>query len=137
MSAAPKIAILVACADWRLHARGVDLNARMAGLLGVDGVDVLAVPGPDGLILPARSAEWAALTAAVRVLIRAHDPAALVLAGHQDCAGHRVSDARHARDTVSAAKALKEETLFPGPVHGFLLVRRSDREWDPQPLAQF
>jgi hypothetical protein len=137
MSVRPKIAILVTCADWRLHARGVDLNARIAERLGVDGVDEFSVAGPDGLLLPARRTEWKSLLEQVERLITAHNPVVLGVAGHQDCAGHRVSDARHAADVVATAEALKQATGFSGPIHGILLVRRSDRAWDLQSLAQF
>lgn len=44
-----KIAIGVFCADWRLHQEGVHVNNQIRKLLDVDGVDVIAVPGPDGV----------------------------------------------------------------------------------------
>ncbi len=118
------------CADWRLHHRRVDLNRRLAKSLRVDGVDLIAVPGPDGLIIsPQRRSEWEAATAQIRLLIGAHQPVALVVLAHQRCAGHPVSDPDHDVDVAATARALKTETAFGGPVAAYVAVYHSDSKW--------
>jgi hypothetical protein len=132
-----KLAVLLTCADWRLHQRRVDINARLARRLGVDGIDTIAVPGPDGLVLPERCAEWASALAQIKLLIKAHAPVAIVVAAHQRCAGHPVSDGQHDADVGETAKELKEATGFTGPVHAMVLIYHSDVAWDVKPVAQY
>ena len=132
-----KVAVMLTCADWRLHQRKVDLNARMAGVLGVNGVDLICVPGPDGLIKPERASEWQAVVAQIKLLIGAHAPQVVVVLAHQRCAGHPVADADHDTDAAATARALKAETGFAGPVRVVVAVYRSECRWDLRPLAQF
>jgi hypothetical protein len=124
-----KLAVAMMCADWRLHQSRVNLNKRLARLLGVDGVDTIAVPGPDGLALPARAAEWQSAVSQISLLIGAHKPTALAVAAHQRCAGHPVDDGQHRIDVLTVAKALKEATKFPGPVAAIVVVYHSDTNW--------
>jgi hypothetical protein len=132
-----RLAVALACADWRLHQHSVDMNRRLAKLLGVQGVDLVAVPGPDGLGTPERGTEWQAAVGQIRFLVGAHAPRVLVVVAHQRCLGHPVSDAEHEADVLATAKALKEETGFPGPVRAVLMVYRSDTSWDFKPIGQF
>jgi hypothetical protein len=131
-----KLAIAVTCADWRLHQRTVDLNRRIAKTLKVDGVDLLALPGPDGVLLANRAGEWQALVGQVSLLIGAHSPTALALIAHQRCAGHPVSDDEHDKDVVAAARALKEKTGFAGPVSAMVAVYHNDTNWDLKTVAK-
>ena len=132
-----KLAVALTCADWRLHRCKVDMNRRLGKLLKVEGVDLIAVPGPDGLIKPERGAEWQAAVDQIKFLVGAHAPRALVVLAHQRCAGHSVSDAEHETDVLATAKALKAETGFDGPVRAVLLVYHSDKSWDLKPIGQF
>jgi hypothetical protein len=131
------LAVALTCADWRLHQHKVDLNARLARLLGVDGVDLICVPGPDGLIMPERQSEWATAVAQIRLLIGVHAPAVVVVLAHQRCAGHPVSDGEHDADVAATARALKAETVFPGPIKAIVAIYRSDTAWELKPLAEF
>ncbi|MGC9953005.1 MAG: carbonic anhydrase [Rhizomicrobium sp.] len=132
-----KLAIALTCADWRLHQRTVDMNRRLAKLLHVHGVDLIAVPGPDGLTRPERSAEWQTAISQIKLLVRAHAPRVLVVLAHQRCAGHPVSDAEHETDVLATAKALKAETGFAGPVRAVLAGYRTDTSWELRPIGQF
>jgi hypothetical protein len=132
-----KLAVALVCADWRLHQHVVDMNRRLAKLLGVEGVDLVAVPGPDGLVKPERGAEWQTAVGQIKLLIGAHAPRVLVVVAHQRCAGHPVSDGEHEIDVLETAKALKAATGFPGPVRAMLMVYRSDTSWDFKPIGQF
>ncbi len=132
-----KLAVALTCADWRLHLHKVDMNARLAKLLGVDGVDLITVPGPDGLIKPERQSEWQTAVSQIRLLIGAHAPTVLVVVAHQRCAGHPVADVDHDVDAAATAKALKAETGFMGPVKAMVAVYHSDTAWDLKPLAEF
>lgn len=131
----PKIALMLTCADWRLHRQEVDLNARIARMTGSGGVDLIVVPGPDGLISPDRAGEWAAVVSQIKLLITAHKLAVLLVAGHQRCAGHPVSDEAHVEDVRQTAIALKRDTGFVGPIHAIMLVYHSDLAWDVEPVA--
>lgn len=132
-----KLAVALTCADWRLHQRKVDLNRRVAKLLRVDGVDLIAVPGPDGLIRAEREAEWKTAVAQISLLVGAHAPHALIVVAHQKCAGHPVSDPEHDTDVAATAKMLKEATGFSGPVHAAVAVYHSDTAWDLKPIAEY
>lgn len=131
----PRLAVLVTCADWRLHQPCVGLNARVCALLGADGVDFVCLPGPDGAMRADRAGEWAALVAQVRLLMGAHDPFALAVAAHHECAGHPVDAHAHDGDVRRTAARLKAETGFSGPIHAIMLVYRTDQDWDIEPVA--
>ena len=132
-----KLAVALVCADWRLHQHKVDMNRRLAKLLDVHGVDLVAVPGPDGLVKPERGAEWQTAVGQIKLLVGAHAPRVLVVVAHQRCAGHPVSDAEHETDVLATAKSLKTETGFAGPVHAILAVYHSDTSWELRPVGQF
>lgn len=132
-----KLAVALTCADWRLHQHKVDMNARLAKLLRVDGMDLICVPGPDGLIKPERAAEWQTAVSQIKLLIGAHAPVVVVVVAHQRCAGHPVTDGEHDGDAAATAKALKEATGFAGPVRAVVAVYQSDTSWDFKPLAEF
>ena len=132
-----KLAIVLTCADWRLHQRKVDLNARLAKRLGVDGIDLITVPGPDGLIKAERLSEWQTAVAQIKLLIGAHAPQVVTVVAHQRCAGHPVSDGEHDADVVATARALKEATGFSGPVRALVAVYHTDLRWDLKDVASF
>ena len=132
-----KLAVALTCADWRLHQNKVDLNARLAKFLGVHGVDLICVPGPDGLGKPGREAEWQVAVAQIRLLIGVHAPQAMVVLGHQRCAGNPVTDADHDTDVAAVAKALKAVTGFSGPMKAAVAAYRSDTAWDLKAVAEF
>ena len=124
-----RLGVALTCADWRLHAGRVDLNDRLKRKLKVSGLDVNAIPGPDGLLLPERQGDWQAVVGWTRLLIGAHEPAVMAVVAHQRCAGHPVSDADHETDVVAVAQALKRETEFPGRTAALVATYYHDRKW--------
>jgi hypothetical protein len=124
-----RLGVALTCADWRLHARRVDLNARLKRRLGVRGVDMNAVPGPDGLLRPERAGDWEAILRWTRLLIGAHDPKVLAVVAHERCAGHPVPDADHLSDVMAVTRALKQATGFPGRAVAMLATYKSDVRW--------
>lgn len=124
-----KLAVALMCADWRLHQKSVEMNARLARMLRVDGVDVIAVPGPDGLIVTDRGSELDVAATQLKVLIGAHSPETLAVVAHQKCAGHPVSDGQHDEDVAAAARMIKEKTGFDGPVVAIVAVYHNDTNW--------
>lgn len=132
-----KLAVALTCADWRLHQRKVDLNARLCKLLDVNGIDLICVPGPDGLCRPEREAEWQVAVAQIKLLIGAHAPVAVVVLAHQRCAGHPVTDGEHDADVKATAAALKVATGFGGPIKAAVAVYHSDTAWDLKPVGEF
>jgi len=131
-----KLAVSLVCADWRLHHKRVDLNKRLSRLLDVDGIDVIAVPGPDGLTRPERASEWKSAADQISLLISVHKPVKLTVVAHQRCAGHPVDDSQHKVDVMTAAKALKEATKFPGPVVAAVATYRSDAKWGLEKIGE-
>jgi hypothetical protein len=132
-----ELAVALTCADWRLHQPAVNFNGRLARALGVDGVDLIAVPGPDGLLRSERAAEWRAAVDQIKLLIQAHAPKTLAVVAHQRCAGHPVSDDEHVEAVAAAARALKAEAGFAGPVHALVAIYHSDRKWGLQEVGTF
>jgi hypothetical protein len=131
-----KLAVSLVCADWRLHHKRVDLNKRLSRLLHVDGIDTIAVPGPDGLIKPERAAEWKSAVDQIALLISVHKPVKLVVVAHQRCAGHPVDDGQHKIDVMATAKALKETTKFAGPVVAVVAIYHSDAKWGLEQIGE-
>jgi hypothetical protein len=132
-----KLGVAVVCADWRLHHRKSEFNGQIAKALGVDGVDFIAVPGPDGLLRPEREAEWKTALDQVKLLIGAHTPVALAVVAHQRCAGHPVSDEAHLGDVSATAEALKKATGFSGPVAALVAEYKSDLSWNVKAVKRF
>ncbi len=124
-----KLAVAVTCSDWRLHQHKVAFNRRIGKELGVGRVDMVVLPGPDGLLLPERAGEWASTKAHTELLANAHHAAALAVIAHQRCAGHPVSDLAHETDVEATAKALKAALAFAGPVYALVATYRGDSDW--------
>ncbi|MGN6517239.1 MAG: carbonic anhydrase [Rhizomicrobium sp.] len=132
-----KLAVAMTCSDWRLHQRVVDFNSRIGRATGTREVDLVALPGPDGLLDPARAGEWEAAKAQVKLLADAHHAHALAVVAHQRCAGHPVSDGEHDRDVQSVARALKESLGFSGPAYALVATYTSDRKWGLKEVGRF
>jgi hypothetical protein len=124
-----KLAVALVCADWRLHHKRVDLNARLARLLGVDGIDIVAVPGPDGLLQPKRKAEWKVAVDQIALLASLHHAKALAVVAHEHCMGHPVGNEEHVRDAKAVAKALKKAAKFSGAIEAVVATYQSDAKW--------
>jgi hypothetical protein len=131
-----KLAVALVCADWRLHQRKVSLSAMLAGFLKVDGVDLIAVPGPDGLLKPERANEQQSATGQISLLAGVHSPITLAVVAHQKCAGHPVSDHDHETDSMATARALKAATKFTGPVIAAVVVYHSDTNWSLKKVGE-
>ncbi|MGN6147978.1 MAG: carbonic anhydrase [Rhizomicrobium sp.] len=132
-----KLAVAMTCSDWRLHQRVVDFNSRIGRATGTGEVDLVALPGPDGLLKPERAGEWDAAKAQVKLLADAHHAAALAVVAHQRCAGHPVSDGEHDHDVQAVAKSLKESLGFSGPVYALVATYKSDRNWGIKEVGRF
>ncbi len=139
MAEGKKMGLALVCADGRLHQECVHYNGQLAEELGVDVVDVVAVPGPDGLFKKGREAEHKAAVGWLRLLVRAHHPVAIAVVGHYQCAGNAVSDIEHDGDVAAAAAACKRELGCEGDVMAFSTVWHSDREWSLKriPLPEY
>ncbi len=55
-----KLGVAMTCSDWRLHQKGVKFIGRVGKAMGWGKVDLVALLGPDGLLLDQRSGEWQA-----------------------------------------------------------------------------
>jgi hypothetical protein len=131
------LAVAMTCSDWRLHQRVVDFNGRIGKATGTGEVDLVALPGPDGLLNPERVGEWEAAKAQVKLLADAHHAAALAVVAHQRCAGHPASDGEHDRDVQAVAKKLKESLEFSGPVYALVATYKNNRSWGLKEVGCF
>ncbi len=131
------IGVAITCADWRLHQKRVNLNTRLARQLHVSGVDITAVPGPDGLLRPDRAGEWKAVCDWAKLLVTAHRAQVLAVVAHQRCAGHPVSDSDHAADVVEVARALKAAIGFEGPTQALVATYYNDARWGLKLIARY
>ena len=107
MSATGSFAVAVTCIDGRIQAAVADAVRRSHQ---VDQVDMVTVPGADGVLRepgPARDH----VRSAVQVSVDAHASAVAVVAGHTDCAGHPVDEQQHTADVAVAVDWLRGE--FP------------------------
>ena len=128
---------MLTCADWRLHHPRAGLYRQLCRALGVHGVFMDAVPGPDGLLGPDREAEWAPVVRWTRLLADTRMPHALAVVAHQNCIAHPVSDGQHEADVGRVAKALKHEVGFAGPMMALVAVHHSDAKWSLKRIAEF
>ncbi|MGH6870225.1 MAG: carbonic anhydrase [Rhizomicrobium sp.] len=132
-----KLVVAVTCSDWRLHQRKVDFTSRIGRAVRCGRVDMVVLPGPDGLLVPKRVGEWEAALSQVGLLADAHHAHALAVIAHQRCAGHPVSDAEHEVDAVAAAKALKGALAFAGPAYAIVATYGSDSDWGLKTIGKF
>ena len=125
-----KIAVGVFCADWRLHQEGVHINNAVRKYLGVDGVDVIAIPGPDGVCaVEAYEAERDMLEKWLRLLVGAHKPVAIAFVSHYNCAGHPVDDQSHDEHTKKMMEDYKVRLGFKGEMIALCATYEADHEW--------
>ena len=132
-----KIGVALMCADWRLHHPRVDMYKRICRELGVDGLDVNAVPGPDGLLNPEREREWESVVGWIKLLAHAHRAVKIAVVAHQRCAGHPVNDDQHEQDVLETAIQLKARTGFEGPVLALVATYQSDKNWRLKEIGEF
>ena len=132
-----KIAVGVFCADWRLHQEGVHINNAVRKHLNVDAVDVIAVPGPDGICaVEARASERDILSGWLKILIGAHKPVALAFISHYNCAGHPVDNASHDTDTKLMMEYYKKALGFSGEMVALAATYENDASWPLKEIAR-
>lgn len=130
-----KIGLALVCADGRLQQDCVHYNKQLAEALGVDLVDIIAVPGPDGLFKKAREVERKATIGWLRLLIGAHHPTAIAIVGHYQCAGNPATDEQHDLDVGITAANFKKDLGFAGNIAAFSTVWHDDSSWTLKKIA--
>lgn len=136
MSSSKKLAIAITCSDWRLHQDAVHYNKQLAELLGADGVDLIVVPGPDGLYKEGSETALKVVADAAKLLAGAHNSMAIAVVGHYQCAGNPASDEQHDADAAEAAQALRKSLDFAGPIVAVSTVYRDDANWSLKEIAR-
>jgi carbonic anhydrase len=131
-----KLAIAITCSDWRLHQDAVHYNQQLAKLLDVDGVDLVVVPGPDGLYKGENAAGLKVVTDAATLLAGAHNSVSIAVVGHYKCAGNPVSDEQHDADAAATAQALRKAMDFKGPIVAVSTVYHDDSKWSLKEIAR-
>jgi hypothetical protein len=132
-----KFAVVLTCADWRLHHPRAGLYRQTCRALGVDGLFMDAVPGPDGLLNQGRETDWAAVVRWTKLLADTRAPQALAIVAHQNCIAHPVSDGQHEADVRRVAECLKRELNFTGPMLALVAARHSDAKWRLKQVAEY
>ena len=130
-----KMGLALVCADGRLQQDCVHYNKQLAEALGVDLVDIISVPGPDGLFKKSRDAERKATIGWLKLLIGAHHPTAIAIVGHYQCAGNPANDAQHDLDVGITAANFKKDLGFAGTVAAFSTVWHDDSSWSLKKIA--
>ncbi len=130
------IAVGLICSDARLHRPEVRITERAAELLGIDHIYLIAKPGPNG-VHKKPQAHFEALIDDFVLLIGAKNPSVLIIMGHQNCAGHPVSDDEHDLDASEVAQLVKARTGFTGSVMALVATYASDAEWGLKEVARF
>ncbi len=75
---------------------------------GIDYIDLITEPGPDGLLAQDPEGPRASgIRSRLAVSLAAHQPVAIVIAGHDDCAGNPVEPAIHRTQERRAAAVLR------------------------------
>jgi carbonic anhydrase len=136
MSSDKKLAIAITCSDWRLHQDAVHYNKQLADLLGVDGVDLIVVPGPDGIYKEGKEAQLKVVADAATLLAGAHNSVSIAVVGHYQCAGNPVADEQHDADAKATAETLHKVMNFGGPIIAASAVYHSDSEWSLKEVAR-
>lgn len=137
MAGEKRIAIGVFCADWRLHQEGVHINNVLCKNLGVDGVDVISIPGPDKICAFEEYAiEKELLAKWLDLLIDAHKPVAIAFIAHYNCAGHPVEDEQHDKDVERMLRGFKEILDFDGDMVAFCATYKDDANWPLKEIAR-
>jgi hypothetical protein len=116
---------------------GGRFQCRIGRATGTQQVDLVALPGQDGLLRSERAGEWEATNAQVKLLADAHHAAAIAIIAYPRCAGHPVSDGDHDQDVQSVAKSLKESLVFSRPVFALVAIYRNDRKWGLKEVGRF
>ena len=137
MSSDKKLAVGVFCADWRLHQEGVHINNQVCKTLGVDGVDVIAIPGPDKVCtVDDYAIERDTLAKWLDLLIGAHKPVAIAFVAHYNCAGHPVEPEQHDHDIEKMLRWYKDTLDFKGEMVAFCATYENDKSWPLKEIAR-
>lgn len=132
-----KLAVGVFCADWRLHQESVHVNNAVKKHLGVDGVDVIALPGPESICKTEEfEHERGVLTRWLKLLIDAHQPVSVAFVAHYNCAGHPVQDHEHDAHIEEMMRAYKSELNFPGEMVALCATYVRDDQWPLKEIAR-
>jgi len=135
--AGKRLAVGIFCVDWRLHQKSVNIVEKVRAHLRVDGVDVIAIPGPDGACVQAgREAEMKSLTDWLALLIGAHKPVTIAFVGHYQCARNVVDDKTHDKNVEETMRWFKKETGFVGEMVAFSATYQSDTRWGLKEVAR-
>jgi len=79
---------------------------------GVDYVDMITEPGPDGILAAGNDpAKLSSVEARVRISVTKHRSEVIAVVGHFDCAGNPVAEAAHLEQIGKAVRWLRSLDL--------------------------
>jgi hypothetical protein len=95
----------------------IENHLRARGIF-VDQFDVIKIPGPDRLARHLSESRRDSYRECIAELCGVHNIVAIVVVGHQNCAGHPVEDEDHRKD-IRASVEYIANNFFSVPVFGF------------------
>lgn len=118
---AGRFATAVNCMDGRVQE---PVSRWMKDRFGVEYVDTVTEPGPDGVLVFGKTADIESIKKRVTISVTAHGSVAVAVAGHHDCAGSPVSKEVHL-DQLRHAVDIVRSWMLPVPVLGLWV----DEQW--------
>ncbi|OEU63641.1 MAG: hypothetical protein BBJ57_05225 [Desulfobacterales bacterium PC51MH44] len=99
-----KFGTSINCMDGRVQLPMIDW---MKENFGVDYVDMVTEPGPDKIVSSCSPGRLRGIQEKVKISVDKHGSKHVVIAGHDDCAGHPVSREKHIEDIKAAMQVIK------------------------------
>lgn len=117
-------ACVVNCMDGRVQE---PMNGWMKKRFGVDYVDVVSEPGPDGILAKGKKDLTSSIKARVEISVYAHGAKVVAVTSHHDCAGNPVTKEKHLEHLAKSVEVIRSWGL-PVRVLGLWI----NESWEPE-----
>lgn len=97
-------ATAINCMDGRAQQPVIDW---IRASYGVDYVDMITEPGPDGILAQGLTQTVESIRSRVRISVEAHGSGLVALVGHHDCAGNPVPKEQHLRQIRGGVEVIR------------------------------
>jgi hypothetical protein len=95
---------VINCMDGRTQ---LPVNDFLKERYGVDYVDTITEPGPEGILVGSGTALASSIRTRVAISVEKHGSKAVALVAHHDCAGNPVSEEQRKEQAVRALDAIQ------------------------------
>ncbi|MBU1317935.1 MAG: hypothetical protein KKG33_14910 [candidate division Zixibacteria bacterium] len=121
-----KFGTAINCMDGRVQ---IPVIEWMKENFGLDYVDMVTEPGPEGKISAGDAATIASIKKRVEISVEKHGSEIVIIVAHHDCAGNPVSKVAHEEQLVESIRVVKSWNL-PVRIAGVWL----DENWQVSEL---